>query len=163
MRRINLVELIDTRPANTPNDALKDAHARSRYHFEEVGANTLRIEGEGLPRPTAILESSPGRLQMWWRLDSEVAPEIGEELNRRLAYAMGADKSGWDLTELLRVPGTRNHKYPERPTVRRRGPFMHSQICRAWLLFSHYGRDSRGHSQSRSVAGNNRLILLTRP
>jgi hypothetical protein len=65
MRRINLVELIDTRPANTPNDALKDAHARSRYHFEEVGANTLRIKGEGLPRPTTIIESSPGRLQMW--------------------------------------------------------------------------------------------------
>jgi hypothetical protein len=74
--------------------------------------------GEGLPLPTAIIESSPGRLQMWWRLDSEVPPETGEDLNRRLAYAMGADKSGWDLTQLLRVPGTKNHKYPERPTVR---------------------------------------------
>ena len=73
---------------------------------------------EGLPQPTAIIESSPGRLQMWWRLDSEVPPETGEDLNRRLAYAMGADKSGWDLTQLLRVPGTKNHKYPERPTVR---------------------------------------------
>jgi hypothetical protein len=74
--------------------------------------------GEGLPLPTAIIESSPGRLQMWWRLDSEVPPETGEDLNRRLAYAMGADKSGWDLTQLLRVPGTKNHKYWERPTVR---------------------------------------------
>lgn len=42
--------------------------------------------GEGLPQPTAIIESSPGRLQMWWRLDSEVPPETGEDLNRRLAY-----------------------------------------------------------------------------
>ena len=42
--------------------------------------------GEGLPQPTAIIESSPGRLQMWWRLDSEVSPETGEGLKHRLAY-----------------------------------------------------------------------------
>jgi hypothetical protein len=42
--------------------------------------------GEGFPQPTAIIESSPGCLQMWWRLDSEVPPETGEDLNRRLAY-----------------------------------------------------------------------------
>jgi hypothetical protein len=42
--------------------------------------------GEGLPQPTAIIESSPGCLQMWWRLDSEVPPETGEDLNRTPAY-----------------------------------------------------------------------------
>jgi len=89
------------------------AHLRALY-VDGDGA----YPGEGLPRPTAIIESSPGRLQMWWRLGSEVPPETGEDLNRRLAYAMGADKSGWDLTQLMRVPATRNHKYPERPTVR---------------------------------------------
>jgi len=31
---------------------------------------------------------------------------------------MGADESGWDLTQLLRVPGTPNHKYPEAPIVK---------------------------------------------
>jgi hypothetical protein len=41
--------------------------------------------GEGLPQLTAIIESSPGRLQMWWRLDSEVSPETGEDLKHRLA------------------------------------------------------------------------------
>jgi hypothetical protein len=41
------MELIDARPANTPNDALEGAHAHSRYHFEEVGANTPRIKGAG--------------------------------------------------------------------------------------------------------------------
>jgi hypothetical protein len=42
--------------------------------------------GEELPQPTAIIECSPGRLQIWWRLDSEVPPKTGEDLNRRLAY-----------------------------------------------------------------------------
>jgi hypothetical protein len=42
--------------------------------------------GEGLPQPVAIIESSSGRLQMWWHLDSEVLPGTGEDLNCRLAY-----------------------------------------------------------------------------
>ena len=34
-----------------------------------------------------------------------------------MTYTLGADKSGWDLTQVLRVPGTRNYKYPGGPTV----------------------------------------------
>jgi len=70
-----------------------------------------------MPRPSAIVASSPGREQYWWRLSRPVEPEEGEDLNRRLAYAMAGDLSGWDLTQLLRVPGTRNHKYPDAPIV----------------------------------------------
>lgn len=73
--------------------------------------------GDNMPRPTAVVISSPGREQYWWRLSRSVAPEEGEDLNRRLAYAMSADLSGWDLTQLLRVPGTRNRKYPDAPVV----------------------------------------------
>jgi hypothetical protein len=73
--------------------------------------------GDNTPRPTAVVISSPGREQYWWRLSRPVEPEEGEDLNRRLAYAMGADLSGWDLTQLLRVPGTRNRKYPDAPLV----------------------------------------------
>ena len=73
--------------------------------------------GGNTPQPTAVVVSSPGREQYWWRLSRPVGPEEGEELNRRLAYAMAADLSGWDLTQLLRVPGTRNHKYPDAPVV----------------------------------------------
>jgi RepB DNA-primase from phage plasmid len=45
-------------------------------------------------------------------------PQEAELLNQRLAYAMGADASGWDLTQLLRVPGTPNRKYLEAPVVK---------------------------------------------
>jgi hypothetical protein len=81
------------------------------------------VDGDGAkpkastPRPTAVVISSPGREQYWWRLSRPVEPEEGEDLNRRLAYAMDADLSGWDLTQLLRVPGTRNRKYPDAPLV----------------------------------------------
>ncbi len=71
-----------------------------------------------VPTPTVIIESSPGRLQAYWRLTSPVPPAAGEILNRRLAHTLGADKTGWDLTQLLRIPATTNHKYPDQPTVK---------------------------------------------
>lgn len=71
-----------------------------------------------VPPPSIIVESSPGRWQCYWRLSSPVPPAVGEGLNRRLADALGADMTGWDLTQLLRVPGTPNRKYPTQPLVR---------------------------------------------
>ncbi len=38
-------------------------------------------------------------------------------MNRRLALVMGGDQSGWDLTQLLRPPGTHNHKYEDTPLI----------------------------------------------
>lgn len=65
------------------------------------------------PPPSCLIESSPGRYQAFWRLEKIVAPDIQEDFSRRLAYQVQADKSGWDLTQLLRVPYTYNMKYPQ--------------------------------------------------
>jgi len=67
-----------------------------------------------LVHPSVIIESSPGRYQAYWCLDRHPEPEDVEALSRRIAYrhaAEGADRSGWDLTQLLRVPWTSNYKY----------------------------------------------------
>ncbi|MEK0326002.1 MAG: DNA-primase RepB domain-containing protein, partial [Nitrosopumilus sp.] len=61
-------------------------------------------------RPTIAWTSSPGRYQALWRLDRRVQPDRQSQLNRRLTYAIGADKGGWDITQVLRLPGSRNHK-----------------------------------------------------
>jgi hypothetical protein len=69
---------------------------------------------EMLIEPTFVLESSPSRYQALWRLEDMTAPFDIEDVNRRIAYYhrdSGADVSGWDLTQLLRVPLTYNHKY----------------------------------------------------
>lgn len=65
-------------------------------------------------RPTIAIESSPGRYVGYW-VTNRPAPE---ELNRKLAYHIGADVSGWDRTQVLRIPGTRNYKYNPAPIVR---------------------------------------------
>lgn len=68
-------------------------------------------------KPTAAWESSPGRFQALWLLDKPLPPQEQSSLNQRLTYAIGADKGGWDLTQVLRTPGTHNHKYPDHPPV----------------------------------------------
>lgn len=76
--------------------------------LDEADPRTIKI------KPTVAIESSPGRFVGLWMIDEQMT----EELNQRLSYAIGADKSGWDLTQVLRVPGTRNYKYTSTPKVR---------------------------------------------
>lgn len=73
--------------------------------------------------PQCVIESSPMRYQAIWKLDRKVDPLIAENYSKRLAYhyaGMGADKTGHDLTQLLRVPGSYNFKYQmdDAPEVR---------------------------------------------
>lgn len=73
------------------------------------------------PRPSVVIESSPNRYQAIWRLDQTLDSYVAEDYSKRLAYhyaEYGADPSGWDLTQLLRVPQTINHKYDDHPEVR---------------------------------------------
>jgi P4 family phage/plasmid primase-like protien len=72
---------------------------------------------EGEIEPTAVIQSSPGRYHCYWRLADPIPPRAAELLNKRLAAAIGADPSGFDLTQLLRVPGTTNYKYEGQPVV----------------------------------------------
>lgn len=72
--------------------------------------------------PTIAFQTSPGRYSALWVMDDYVT----EELNQRLTYQIGADKTGWAYTKVIRViPGLRNYKYDDAPKVRylwRNGP-----------------------------------------
>lgn len=64
--------------------------------------------------PSIVLETSAKRYQAFWVLEDMVPPHIAEGISKRVAYyhsGEGADKSGWDLSQLLRVPLTDNYKY----------------------------------------------------
>lgn len=78
------------------------------------------VSPESVPqemRPTVAWESSPGRYQAVWIMSDTLtgATWPGKE-NHRLTMMLGADPSGWDATQLLRIPGRPNHKpsYGER-------------------------------------------------
>lgn len=67
-----------------------------------------------IAEPSIVIKTSEGKHSYLWKFKEIQPPEIAEDISKRIAYkheADGMDKSGWDLTQLLRVPGTFNHKY----------------------------------------------------
>lgn len=66
-----------------------------------------------IPEPTRILQSSvPGNQHVYWRLDEFVTDvDAIEDRNRALSSRLHADMSGWDITQLLRIPHTTNYGY----------------------------------------------------
>ena len=64
-------------------------------------------------QPTALVQtSSSTHVHAYWSIESTDVSTV-EDINRRLTFFFGADSSGWDATQLLRPPGTFNHKYQQ--------------------------------------------------
>lgn len=62
-------------------------------------------------KPTLAWETSPNRYQGVWLLNEpREGASKGSRENHRLTMHIGADPSGWDSTQLLRVPGRPNFK-----------------------------------------------------
>lgn len=63
------------------------------------------------PPPSIIVNTSPRRHHCYWLLDDEIQIQDAERYNKALAYHyLQRDKSGWDRSQLLRIPDTTNHK-----------------------------------------------------
>ncbi len=68
--------------------------------------------------PQIAWKSSDRRYAALWILTKFHDSATIEQRNKALSYNIGADKGGWDLTQVLRVPGTHNHKYAPPELVR---------------------------------------------
>ena len=91
----------------------KESVARSKMLWSDIDdADPYKVE------PSILWESSPGRFQGLWLLPRTLEPEAAAEGSRNMAYYIGADRGGWDLTQVLRIPGTKNYKYDPAPTVK---------------------------------------------
>jgi hypothetical protein len=60
--------------------------------------------------PSVWWETSPGRYQALWLLQRALPASELEKLNKALNRSCGADKGTWNLTRMLRIPGTWNGK-----------------------------------------------------
>lgn len=91
---------------------VKSGVVRSRFLWSDIDDGDWHKS-----EPTVLWESSPGRFQGLWKLPNAVDPERAAEMSKAMAYHIGADRGGWDLTQVLRIPGTPNLKYEEKPIV----------------------------------------------
>lgn len=90
----------------------KELVARSNYLWSDIDEADYKKSP-----PTILWRSSPGRHQGLWKVPKTLTSEKAAEGSRNMAYFLGADRGGWDLTQVLRIPGTPNNKYPDKPIV----------------------------------------------
>jgi len=65
---------------------------------------------DSVPRPSAILSTSPGKYQILWRVEAFDFNKQ-EQILKLLASAFGGDPACTDCNRVLRIPGFLNHKY----------------------------------------------------
>ncbi len=93
----------------------------SRWLWADMDGTPLGdIAEKGLPDPSVLFETSPGRYHAYWHLDQYLDPETAEAANKGIAYTLKADKSGWDISQVLRVPYTRNQKFQDEEVLVKR-------------------------------------------
>jgi hypothetical protein len=99
----------------------KDAIGAIRHIFLEADRDGPRLIAEvsaraELPAPSYVLESSPGRVHVFWRA-SGFTPDAAERLQKHLARELGTDEAATPCSQTTRLPGYRNHKRTPSPLV----------------------------------------------
>jgi hypothetical protein len=93
----------------------KEAIGAIRHLFLEAdddGAGVLaRLASRAdIPAPSYVLESSPNRVHVFWRV-VEFTNEKIEHLQKHLAAEVGTDAAATACSQTTRLPGYRNHKH----------------------------------------------------
>src|SRR5437867_5570671 len=80
--------------------------------LDHDGARALAaiLEDPRLPKPSYVLDTSPGKHQVVWKVAGFTA-ENAERLQQAMAAAHGADRAATDVTRVLRIPNLYNQKY----------------------------------------------------
>jgi hypothetical protein len=95
--------------------------AMIRHLYVDVDQNGPQVlpkivQSEKTPTPNYVLETSPGKYQVIWKVEG-MAKAHAEVLLKGLAQEYGADPAPVDSNRVLRIPGFRNEKYSPAPTV----------------------------------------------
>jgi hypothetical protein len=87
--------------------------------FDDNGTAAVQelFRRQYLPTPSHVLNTSPDKWQVTWRVE-EFAKDEAEHLQRALARETGADPAATDCARVLRMPGFFNHKYDRPHLVR---------------------------------------------
>jgi hypothetical protein len=111
---------------------IKDgAYRRTKGDIQDIRHVYLDLDQEGgealeairnsteVPAPNFVLDTSPGKHQVVWKV-SGFSQEEAESLLHKLANKFGGDLAATDSTRVLRLPGFANRKLPEEFIVQAR-------------------------------------------
>lgn len=104
---------------------IKDgAYSRTKDSIREIRHLYLDLDTNGreavesirkspeVPAPNFVLDTSPGKHQVVWRVEG-LDQEQAESMLRAMADQFGGDPAATDSTRVLRLPGFANKKYGE--------------------------------------------------
>src|SRR5437899_3254185 len=124
---------------------IKDgAYARTKGNIKEIRHVYLDLDRKGdealeairhsteVPAPNYVLDTSPGKHQIVWKV-SGFSQDEAESLLHNLANKFGGDLAATDSTRVLRLPGFANRKLPEEFIVQAR------QESDAVYILRHFG------------------------
>src|SRR6266404_120861 len=80
--------------------------------FDENGTAAVEalLERDDLPPPNYLINSSPDKWQVIWKIGG-CGKDEAQEIERGLVADTGADPAVVDIARVLRLPGFYNHKY----------------------------------------------------
>ena len=96
--------------SRTKDDIGEIRHIYLDFDKDGEGAAARMIESLELPPPTYMVETSPQKRHVIWRVE-EFTKDEAESLQKNLARQWGADPAATDCSRVLRLPGFYNHKY----------------------------------------------------
>lgn len=89
-------------------------NSRKKVAFKESSVVWVDLDGSPLDlipiEPSFLVETSKDHYHAYWSLDEPSKLIELESTNKALAVACSADMSGWDATQLLRLPDTFSFK-----------------------------------------------------
>jgi len=121
----SLLKIENSRGANvyvSMNTLRPDAQGRTKRDIAAIRHIYLDIDYNGrdaleqiiadadAPRPSYILNTSPDKFQVIWKV-ADFDSRHAEALQRAMAVRYGADRAATDVTRVLRIPGFTNQKY----------------------------------------------------
>lgn len=103
--------------SRTKQDIQTIRHVYLDLDYEGEMALAAVEKSEDVPKPNYVLNTSPGKYQVVWKME-DASPEEAESLQQAMAEQFGADPAATDSTRVLRVPGFVNKKYDAEFRVR---------------------------------------------
>lgn len=110
------------------NPLRPEAHARTKEDISAIRHLYVDLDHDAdrslaviehsnlIPSPNVVLQTSPDKLQLVWRVDGFMQDQA-EAMLRVIARKFGGDPAATDSTRVLRLPGFLNRKYELEFTV----------------------------------------------
>lgn len=131
--------------SRTKEDVADIRHIYLDFDHNGTAAVQSMIKRDDLPEPNYLINSSPGKWQVVWKVEG-FQQEEAERLMRHLVRELGADPAATDSSRVLRLPGYINHKYGK--------PFVVRAETRTSATYTpdHFPRTRASSSGARSLA-----------